>query len=70
FTALATAIAALVAVPLSTPDAQALDTPARNAFVIDLATDTVLLNTAAETPMPPASMSKLMTVYMVFARLK
>lgn len=50
--------------------AQAIDTPARNAYVIDLATDTVLLSKAADVAMPPASMSKLMTVYMVFERLK
>lgn len=69
-TAFSVAIAASVAIPVSTPQAQALDTPARNAYVIDLATDTVLLSKAADTPMPPASMSKLMTVYMVFDRLK
>lgn len=50
--------------------AQSIDTPARNAYVIDLATDTVLLNKNADVPMPPASMSKLMTIYMVFERLK
>lgn len=69
-TALSVAIGALVAIPASAPLAQALDTPARNAYVVDLATDTVLLSKAADTPMPPASMSKLMTVYMVFDRLK
>lgn len=56
-----------LAAPLS---AQSIETPARNAYVIDLATDTVLLNKAADIAMPPASMSKLMTVYMVFERLK
>jgi D-alanyl-D-alanine carboxypeptidase (penicillin-binding protein 5/6) len=50
--------------------AQTIDTAARNAYVIDLATDTVLLSKAANVAMPPASMSKLMTVYMVFDRLK
>lgn len=69
-TALSVAIGALVAIPVSAPLAQALDTPARDAYVLDLATDTVLLSKAADTPMPPASMSKLMTVYMVFDRLK
>jgi serine-type D-Ala-D-Ala carboxypeptidase (penicillin-binding protein 5/6) len=61
------AFAAALAVPAS---AQNFDTPARNAYVLDLATDTVLLSKQAEVPMPPASMSKLMTVYMVFERLK
>lgn len=69
-TALTLAIAGSMTLPASTSYAQALDTPARNAYVIDLATDTVLLSKAANTPMPPASMSKLMTVYMVFDRLK
>ena len=61
------ACAAVLAVPVS---AQKFDTPARNAYVLDLATNTVLLSKKAEVPMPPASMSKLMTVYMVFERLK
>ena len=68
--ALAVGIAAIFAIPASAPYAQALDTPARNAYVIDLATNTVLLNKAADIPMPPASMSKLMTIFMVFDRLK
>ena len=68
--ALAVGIAAVFAMPASAPYAQALDTPARNAYVIDLATNTVLLNKAADIPMPPASMSKLMTIFMVFDRLK
>jgi serine-type D-Ala-D-Ala carboxypeptidase (penicillin-binding protein 5/6) len=61
------ACAAVLAVPVS---AQNFDTPARNAYVLDLATNTVLLSKKAEVAMPPASMSKLMTVYMVFERLK
>ena len=68
--AIAVGIAAVFAIPASAPYAQALDTPARNAYVIDLATNTVLLNKAADIPMPPASMSKLMTIFMVFDRLK
>ena len=50
--------------------AQLIDTPARNAYVLDLSTNTVLLSKQSDLPMPPASMSKLMTVYMVFERLK
>ena len=68
--ALTVGMAAILATPVSSPNAQALDTTARNAYVIDLATDTVLLSKAADVPMPPASMSKLMTIYMVFDRLK
>ncbi|MEE2996321.1 MAG: D-alanyl-D-alanine carboxypeptidase family protein [Pseudomonadota bacterium] len=54
----------------SQSSAETFKTPARNAFILDLATDTVLLRKQADVPMPPASMSKLMTVYMVFDRLK
>jgi len=61
------AFAAALAVPAS---AENFETPARTAYVLDLATNTVLLSKKAKVPMPPASMSKLMTVYMVFERLK
>jgi len=50
--------------------AQTIETPARHAILIDMETDTVLLDKASDVPMPPASMSKLMTVYMVFEALK
>jgi D-alanyl-D-alanine carboxypeptidase (penicillin-binding protein 5/6) len=50
--------------------AQTIDTTSKQAFMIDLTTGSVLLEKNADTPMPPASMSKLMTVYMVFERLK
>ena len=46
--------------------AQAFDTTARAAYVVDLSTDTVLLSKNAQEPLPPASMSKLMTIYMAF----
>jgi D-alanyl-D-alanine carboxypeptidase (penicillin-binding protein 5/6) len=47
-----------------------LETRARQAFVIDLSTNSILLNKNADTRMPPASMSKLMTAYLIFERLK
>lgn len=50
--------------------AQALDTPAKQALLYDMSTKTVLLEKNADQPMPPSSMSKLMTVLMVFDRLK
>jgi D-alanyl-D-alanine carboxypeptidase (penicillin-binding protein 5/6) len=50
--------------------AQAIETRARHAVLVDMETDTVLLDKASDVAMPPASMSKLMTVYMVFERLK
>ena len=46
--------------------AQAFDTAATAAWVYDQTTSTVLLNKNADTPLPPASMSKLMTVYLAF----
>lgn len=46
--------------------AQAYDTRATAAYVIDQTTGTVLLSKDADTPLPPASMSKLMTIYMAF----
>jgi len=50
--------------------AQALETRASSAFVIDVTTGTVLLNKNADIPLPPASMSKLMTLYMTFEALR
>ena len=47
-----------------------IDTGARQAFVIDYDTDAVLLEKNPDERMPPSSMSKLMTMYMVFDRLK
>ncbi len=57
-------------VALSTGGAQALETKAREAFLIDADTGTVLLEKDSEAAMPPASMSKIMTAYMVFDALK
>ncbi|TPE52925.1 D-alanyl-D-alanine carboxypeptidase family protein [Amaricoccus solimangrovi] len=48
----------------------AYETGARTAVVVDDATGAVLLSKNAETPEPPASMSKLMTVYMLFEALR
>ena len=46
--------------------AQTFDTRASAAFVFDQTTGTVLLEKNADEPLPPASMSKLMTLYMAF----
>ncbi len=48
----------------------AIETMAREAFLMDMATESVLMEKNADTPMAPASMSKLMTVYMVLERLQ
>lgn len=56
---------ALIASP-----AQAIDTGAKQAILIEFATDDILYNMAADDVMYPASMTKMMTVYMLFDRLK
>ncbi len=50
--------------------AQQIDIPAPFGYLIDLSSNTVLLDKAADTPTAPASMSKMMTVLMVLERLK
>lgn len=56
-------------ITLSWP-AQAFDTKADKAILVDLSTNTVLLEKNADASMPPSSMSKLMTVYVAFEHLK
>ncbi len=55
----------LLALPLA-----AFETRAKAAYVYDLGTGTVLLEKNADEPLPPASMSKLMTLYMAFEALE
>ena len=62
---LALCLATLLALP-----AAAFETSARAAYVYDVTTDTVLLDKQADDPLPPASMSKLMTLNMLFEALK
>ncbi len=50
--------------------ARALDTEARQAILVDWATNTVLFEKNADERMHPSSMSKLMTVYLLFEALK
>lgn len=54
---------------LSVP-AQAFETRAKAAYVLDLTTGTVLLEKNAAEPLPPASMSKLMTLYVAFEAIR
>ena len=63
---LALALAAWIA--LARPVA-AVETTARQAFLVDATTWTVLLEKNADELMAPSSMSKVMTVYLVFERL-
>lgn len=55
--------------PATTPIGP-VDTAARWAFAIDFNTGAELLNKAADEEMPPSSMTKLMTLYIVYSRLK
>jgi D-alanyl-D-alanine carboxypeptidase (penicillin-binding protein 5/6) len=48
----------------------AFETRATAAYVYDLTTGTVLLNKNADAPLPPASMSKLMTLYVAFEAIE
>ncbi|MBR4127158.1 MAG: D-alanyl-D-alanine carboxypeptidase [Alphaproteobacteria bacterium] len=50
--------------------AQAIETKAKNAVLMDFETGTFFFQKNADERMPPASMSKLMTAYMIFERLK
>ncbi|MCL6283928.1 D-alanyl-D-alanine carboxypeptidase [Ruegeria sp. 2012CJ41-6] len=50
--------------------ASAFDTSAKAAYVLDQGTGTVLLSKNADEPLPPASMSKLMTLYVAFEALR
>ena len=52
------------------PFAMAEETSAKQAFMIDLTTHSVLLNKDGDVAMHPSSMSKLMTIYILFSRLK
>ncbi len=48
----------------------AMTTPAREAILVDATTGAVLFEKDPDALMPPASMSKMMTAYLVFQRLK
>lgn len=70
-TRLAAACLSLVAsLTLLGAPAHAFETKATAAYVIDQTTNTVLLAKNADAPLPPASMSKLMTLYMAFEALE
>ena len=50
--------------------AGAIETKAKNAVLMDFETGEFFYEKNADDPMPPASMSKLMTAYLIFERLK
>jgi len=55
---------------LAAPMAQAFETRATAAWVYDVSTETVLMDKNADLALPPASMSKLMTINMLFEALR
>ena len=61
---------ALILSLLAGTAAQAFETAATGAYVVDLKTGTVLMDKNADVPLPPASMSKLMTLNMLFEALQ
>jgi serine-type D-Ala-D-Ala carboxypeptidase (penicillin-binding protein 5/6) len=56
--------------PLTAVPPQPFDTLARTAILLDANTGATLYEKSADASMPPASMSKMMTVYLVFDLLK
>src|ERR1700748_2006295 len=52
------------------PAEAAIETSAEHALIMDAQTGQVLWQKEGLTPMPPASMSKLMTIELLFQRLK
>ena len=65
-------VAALAACGVTAPEPAraAFETQARAAWLYDVETDTVLFAKDADVALPPASMSKLMTLYMLFEALR
>jgi D-alanyl-D-alanine carboxypeptidase (penicillin-binding protein 5/6) len=59
-----------LALALATTQARAIETSARAAIVIDVTSGATLHEKNADQPLPPASMSKLMTLYMVFDAIR
>jgi D-alanyl-D-alanine carboxypeptidase (penicillin-binding protein 5/6) len=67
FVALFMAAALLIGAPLNS--AAAFETSAKEVILVDDTTGAVLLDKNSDRPMFPASMSKLMTLYVVFSKL-
>lgn len=63
-------ILSLVTLPASAQTAALIETPAKQAFLLEEGTNTVLYAKDADTQMPTSSMSKMMTMYVVFDAIK
>ena len=55
-----------VAMPVSAAE---ITSPAKQAYITDFATGKVLFSKDADAPMKPASMAKIMTVFVAFQRI-
>lgn len=64
------ALIVLLATVVAATPVRAIETAAREAVVIDMSTGSILLEKGARDRMPTASMSKIMTMYMVFEALE
>jgi D-alanyl-D-alanine carboxypeptidase (penicillin-binding protein 5/6) len=67
---IAFAVAMIAASCLVSGPANAVETLAKEAVLMDAETGAILFEKNADAPMAPASMSKLMTVFMIFERLR
>lgn len=64
------AVSALAALWMLSAPAAAFETKAGAAYIVDQTSGTVLLSKDADKPIPPASMSKLMTLYVTFEAIR
>ena len=55
---------------VASANAWAIDTKAKNMILVDFETGEYMYKKDITQPIPPASMSKLMTVYMIFDKLR
>ena len=62
--------AATAAQPPPSKPGSGIETQAKHALVLEIETGTVLLDKGADERIPPASMSKIMTAYIVFGMVK
>jgi D-alanyl-D-alanine carboxypeptidase (penicillin-binding protein 5/6) len=57
------------AMPVTTLDGSAMESPASHAYLMDMDTGAVLMEKAGSATMYPSSMTKIMTLYVLFERL-
>ena len=68
--ALALGVAMLAALTANARAQQTVQTSAEQAILLDMETGSILLAKEADSPMPTSSMSKIMTIYMLFEALE